>query len=332
MTKPITRTWQQKFFSWLRVVISLLLLLRAFTLIDWQSIQRALPTIQFEWLFLTLLLLWVSNATSGLRWGKIMQAGGFSNPLIEYVRWYFSGGLINQGLPTTLGGDSYRAISALQHTESNLSLQTSQTPNLKSAFYNVALDRSLGFAGNSILGAIGLGLGGYIFNDWLGTTGWILVGVMISGAGFISFLLHFKASRTLIQKTLERLQIHHGMQATMNAWGWPNIIVQIPFAVLIHALTLAAYWGCLKACHVDAPLESLLIGIPAISILMILPISISGWGLRETSLASILGLWHLDTSLVILSSLLYGLITLITFLPGLFRLVVKKTPPEIISL
>lgn len=313
-------------------MISLLLLVRAFTLIDWQSIQSALPKIQFEWLFLTLLLLWVSNATSGLRWGKIMQAGGFSNPLIEYIRWYFSGGLINQGLPTTLGGDSYRAISALHSSEKNHALSNHRTPNLKSAFYNVALDRSLGFAGNSILGAIGLGLGGYIFNDWLGTTGWILCVLMIAGAGLISFLLHFSPSRALLHKTLERMQIHQGLQATMNAWGWPNILLQIPFAVFIHFLTLAAYWGCLKACHVDAPIESLLIGIPAISILMILPISISGWGLRETSLASILGLWHLDTSLVILSSLLYGLITLITFLPGLLRLVVKKIPTEIISL
>lgn len=324
MTNPITRTWKQIFFSWIRVVISILLLARAFTLIDWQNIQTALPSIQFEWLFLTLFLLWVSNATSGLRWGKIMQAGGFSNPLIEYVRWYFSGGLINQGLPTTLGGDSYRAISALHYSNTNLELDVNPKPNLKSSFYNVALDRSLGFAGNSILGAIGLGLGGYIFNDWLGTTGWILLVLMLLGACLISLLLRLKLSRELIQKTLDRLQITNGFQATLYAWGWPKILFQIPYAVMIHFLTLAAYWGCLKACHVEAPIESLLIGIPAISILMILPISISGWGLRETSLASILGLWHLDTSLVILSSLLYGLITLITFLPGLLRLVLKK--------
>jgi len=258
-----------------------------------------------------------------------MQAGGFDHPLIEYVRWYFSGGLINQGLPTTLGGDSYRALSAYHHAKQKESVHDDAIPNMKSAFYGVALDRSLGFAGNSILGAIGLALGGYIFNDWLGNIGWILVVVMVLGAGLITFLIHFQLTSDLIQKTLKRLQINQGFRSTINAWGWPNILFQIPFAVLIHFLTLAAYWGCLKACHVNAPIESLLIGIPAISILMILPISISGWGLRETSLASILGLWHLDTSLVILSSLLYGLITLITFLPGLLRLVVKKNPPEI---
>jgi glycosyltransferase 2 family protein len=308
----------------MRVLISFLLLARAFTLIDWENIEKALPTIQLEWLLLTLLFLWLSNATSGLRWGKIMQVGGFITPLIEYVRWYFSGGLINQGLPTTFGGDSYRAISAYNHSNRNPSISPEQAPNLKLSFYNVALDRSLGFAGNSILGAIGLGLGGYIFNDWLGTTGWILCILMIIGTGLISLLLHMQFSKQIIQKTLLKLDIHNGFQPTIYAWGWPNVIFQIPVAVFIHFLTLAAYWGCLKACHVDAPIESLLIGIPAISILMILPISISGWGIRETSLVSILGLWHLDTSLVILSSLLYGLITLITFLPGLLRLLVKK--------
>jgi len=79
----------------------------------------------------------------------------------------------------------------------------------------------------------------------------------------------------------------------------------------------------MKACHVEAPIESLLISIPAIGLLMLVPISISGWGLRETSLASMLALWGVDHSLVILSSLIYGLTILITFLPGLPRIIQK---------
>ena len=98
---------------------------------------------------------------------------------------------------------------------------------------------------------------------------------------------------------------------------------QILLATVIHFSTLAAFWACLKACHVEAPIEALLIGIPAVGLLMLLPISISGWGLRETSLASMLALWGLDPSLVILSSLLYGITILITFLPGLPRIIQK---------
>ena len=306
------------------------LLARAITMIDWGSIEQALPNIQLSWLAVTLILLWLSNALSGMRWGKIMQAGSFSYPIFQFVRWYFSGGLINQGLPTTLGGDSYRAMCAhqglpkLASVPPDLSLPNDQQPNLKSSFFNVALDRSLGFAGNSLLGAIGLGLGGYIMNDWVSPLGWGLFITMLLGAGLIAFLLQVSFCRPFIEKTLHRLDIKHGLKTMQAAWGWPNISYQIPLAVGIHFLTLAAFWACLKACHISAPIEALLIGIPALGILMILPISISGWGIRETSLASILGLWGLDTSLVILSSILYGLITLLTFLPGIVRLLVKQ--------
>jgi hypothetical protein len=142
----------------------------------------------------------------------------------------------------------------------------------------------------------------------------------------LSLIIYLKPSTIFVEKILHRLQINQGLNALRYAWGWPNILFQIPLAVLIHVLTLAAFWTCVRACHLNAPIEALLIGIPAVSILMILPISISGWGLRETSLAlDCLGLWHLDPSLIILSSLLYGLITLVTLLPGLLRLVVKKT-------
>ena len=307
----------------------MLLLARAFTLIDWKNIQKALPTIEIWWLLLTLVLLWLSNVLSGVRWGKIMQSSGFPHPTIEYVRWYFSGGLINQGLPTTLGGDSYRAISAYNAFSTSIPLneqinRSKQLPNLKSSFFNVALDRSLGFAGNSILGAIGLGIGGAVMSDWLSSAGWILTWIMILGAGVIALIISIKPSKMIIERIFQRLQIQQGIKSIESAWGWPNVIFQIPLAIMIHIFTLMAFWACIRACHLDAPIEALLIGIPAVSILMILPISISGWGLRETSLVGILGLWHLDPSLIILSSLLYGLITLITLLPGLLRLVVKK--------
>lgn len=326
MTTSSQNTLRKKVFLSLRVVFTVILLARVFYIIDWQSIQIALPKIQMYWLILTLCFLWLSNALSGLRWGFIMRSGGFSYPYLEYVRWYFSGGLINQGLPTTIGGDSYRAISAFDAIIGSSLNSLQSQPNRKSAFFNVALDRSMGFAGNSILGAIGLGLGGAVFNDWLSELGWALCIAMLLGAVFITCLIYWPVSRKMYQMTISKLDIKNAYSSTISVWGWPQIIIQIPLAVGIHFLTLAAFWGCLKACQINAPIESLLIGIPALGILMILPISISGWGLRETSLAGILGFWGLDSTLVILSSLLYGLMTFVAFLPGLLRLIIKNRP------
>jgi uncharacterized membrane protein YbhN (UPF0104 family) len=305
----------------IRVIFSVLLLGRAIYSIDWQSLKLALPSIDINWVIVSLIILWVSNALSGARWGGIMAKAGFNNHWWPYVRLYFAGGLINQGLPTTLGGDSYRAYSAHQYLQKN----KAQPRPLSSSILGVLLDRSLGFAGNSILGAIGLALGGAVLGKWVPFIGEVLVVVMLLGALLLGILLKMPTTRNLYSKMLHRFGMMHGVEPTQAAWGIQHTWWQIPLAVFIHFLTLAAFWACLKACHVDAPLEALLIGIPALGILMILPISISGWGLRETSLASILGLWGLDSTLVILSSIVYGLTILITFLPGLPRLIQKNS-------
>jgi len=303
----------------IRLGLSLILLGNAIYSLHWQNLLEALPTIDWQWVFVSLVILWLSNAISGMRWSALMQACGFQHGKWSYIRLYFAGGLINQGLPTILGGDSYRAYQA--HRSLNPS-GLHPTP-MANGILGVLLDRSLGFAGNSILGAIGLAMGGAVLGQWAMPIGKVLLIIMILGVILLGILLQWKTSQQFYLKMLHRLGIRVGLQPSQLAWGLRFTWWQIPLAVLIHVLTLAAFWACLMACHVQAPLESLFIGIPALGLLMILPISVSGWGLRETSLASILGLWGLDSTLVILSSIVYGLTILITFLPGLPRLIQK---------
>jgi len=315
----IKKSFWARYGLYIRLLISVILLTRAFQSIDWQKIEVALPTIDTKWLLLSLALLLISNTISGARWGLIMSHAGFKKNFIAYIRLYFAGGLINQGLPTTLGGDSYRAITSHQQLQS----KEHDPSSLPMSFLGVLLDRSMGFAGNSILGAIGLALGGSVLAAWVPQLGWALLISMLLGALLIAALLRLPRTQYLYVNIMQGLKMPQALAPTQTTWGFPNIWWQIILATGIHFLTLAAFWGCLKACHVQAPIEALLIGIPAIGLLMLVPISISGWGLRETSLASMLALWGLDPSLVILSSLLYGLTILITFLPGLPRIIQK---------
>jgi hypothetical protein len=75
---------------------------------------------------------------------------------------------------------------------------------------------------------------------------------------------------------------------------------------------------------VDAPIEALMIGLPALSLLLMLPISISGWGLREATLSSVLALWGVSPSMTVLASISYGAITVLSVLPGAYFLLKRK--------
>ena len=103
-------------------------------------------------------------------------------------------------------------------------------------------------------------------------------------------------------------------------FSYPIIFMQAFIAVGIHFLNVLAFWFCLKSFGGQAPIVSLMIGLPALSLLMILPISISGWGLREATLSSILVLWGANPSLVVAASISYGAISLLTVLPGIYFL------------
>jgi uncharacterized membrane protein YbhN (UPF0104 family) len=101
-------------------------------------------------------------------------------------------------------------------------------------------------------------------------------------------------------------------------------IAQAAFAIGIHALTILTLLFCLKAYGVDAPIEALMIGLPALSLLLMLPISISGWGLREATLSSVLALWGVSPSMTVLASISYGAITVLSVLPGAYFLLKRK--------
>jgi len=320
----------KKIWPTLRIVLSIALLWKAFSHIDWHSLQDALPKIQVKWLILASLFLILGNTCAGFRWGFLMRVAGFRQRIRKFIELYFTGSLINQGLPTTIGGDSYRAVAALENPMSPQGQRDLSTdfehapPRLRKSFFVVGLDRTLGLAGNSLLGAIGLTIGGDVIGDWAPKLGLTLLILMLLGAIGLGLLLHFPKTRFFYKRFLRKAGLQDAVLVTQQAWGFPKLFLQLPFSIGIHLFTLASFWACLKAMGVDAPIQSLMIGMPALGLLLMLPISISGWGLRETTLAGMLSLWGLAPSMVVLSSILYGAITLITFLPGLPRLLKQR--------
>ena len=101
MKKTFKAVW-----PYLRIVLSLLLLWLAARNIDWQALRETKIAIKPGWFVLALVLLVLANLLAVVRWGWIMRSMGLRQPIWRYITLYFAGGLINQGLPSTIGGDS----------------------------------------------------------------------------------------------------------------------------------------------------------------------------------------------------------------------------------
>jgi len=322
----------------IRILLSIALLWKATSGIDWHTLLDSEIKMEPVWLIAAAIAICCAFICGGLRWGFIMRSAGFEGSLKSYIALYFAGGLINQGLPSTLGGDSYRAITATHFTNDDKLSAAKEldeelhhsvdlghaTPKLRLSFAMTLVDRLLGLAGNNLLGGIGLILGGATLATWGQDLGYAVIGVMLSAGIIIAFILAWTKTRQLLQKILDRLQMNNAMPGIQLAFSWPINIAQALFGVGIHSCTILAFSFCLRAYGAEAPISSLMIGLPALSLLLMLPISISGWGLREATLSSVLALWGVNPSLTVLASISYGAITVLSVLPGAYFLLKRK--------
>jgi glycosyltransferase 2 family protein len=322
----------------IRILLSIALLWKATSGIDWHTLLDSEIKMEPAWLIAAALAICSAFICGGLRWGFIMRSAGFQGSLKSYIALYFAGGLINQGLPSTLGGDSYRAITATHFTNGDKLSGAKEldeelhhavdlghaTPKLRLSFAMTLVDRLLGLAGNNLLGGIGLILGGATIATWGQDLGYAVMCIMILSGAIIAFILAWPKTRQLLQKLLDRLQMNNAMPGIQLAFSWPMNIAQALFGVAIHSCIILAFSFCLRAYGAEAPISSLMIGLPALSLLLMLPISISGWGLREATLSSVLALWGVNPSLTVLASISYGAITVLSVLPGAYFLLKRK--------
>ncbi len=341
ITPKATSGWKailKRAWPTIRILLSIALLWKATSGIDWHTLLNSQIQMQPIWFLAALISMMTAFVCGGYRWGLFMQAVGFPRRIQSYIGLYFAGGLINQGLPSTIGGDSYRAISATHLTSAgdlnkkrqldeelhhSVDLEHSN-PKLRLSFSMVLVDRLLGLAGNNLLGGIGLIIGGATLATWGASLGYAVTAFMIFSGFIIALILAWIPSRKMLQKLLDKFQMNNAMPGIQLAFSWPMNIGQAIFAVSIHFLTILTLLFCLKAYGVEAPIEGLMIGLPALSLLLMLPISISGWGLREATLSSVLALWGVNPSLTVLASISYGAITVISVLPGAYFLLKRK--------
>lgn len=325
----------QFFWVVVRVTLSVLLLWLAARNIDWVALTQSQIELRPGWLVLAWITLILTNALASSRWAWLTRQMGFHGSWMTFCKNYFACGLINQGLPTTIGGDSFRAIAAARQGSRQAQETLADTlhqpidlkhapPKLRQSFVAVVLDRTLGLIGNNILGAIGLVLAGATVAAWLVPVGWLVLAGMVGGMTLFAVLMRFDVPSRLLQRLLARLNMPSAIQGIRVAFGWPYAWFQMGLSLIIHLLTLMAFGFCLRAYGVHAPFEALMIGLPALSLLMMLPISISGWGLRETTLSAVLMLWNVEPGLTVLASVSYGLVTLVTYLPAAFVLLKRK--------
>jgi len=260
------------------------------------------------------LLLVVVIGLGAVRWRLVAACLGVPLPLATTIRLSFEGLFFSQALPSTVGGDAVRAFRAAR-----LGLP------VRDVVHGVILDRLIGLIGLLVLVAIGFaGLAARI-PDFKGAG---LAGLMIIGIGGAVALFGLGA----LPDRLRRLRLV-AMGAALSEAAWQ--VLTTPFtagatllvSVVIHVLTVVSV--ALLAAGLNAPigLVDCFLVVPAALLVAAVPISIAGWGVRESAMMggfALLGVGDGADALAL--SVLFGGMLIVTSLPGGLLWLIVGTP------
>jgi uncharacterized membrane protein YbhN (UPF0104 family) len=245
---------------------------------------------------------------SAWRWRYTAGRLGQEFPLSWAVAEYYRATLLNQVLPGGVAGDVSRAWR-----------HAGPGGGGGAAVSAVVLDRLSGQAVMTGVAAMsGLAL--------LAT----VPGSGVAGLGVVAatLLLLFLAGPLLIRGLLRLPPVARVAADARVALLGSALPAQLATSLGVVASYLAVFVMAARSVGVDTPLPTLLPLVAPVLVTMLLPVTVAGWGLREGAAAA---LWHsvgLTPADGVAVSVAYGLLVLVSSLPGLLFLGVGPRRPS----
>ncbi|MBD3823582.1 MAG: flippase-like domain-containing protein [Epsilonproteobacteria bacterium] len=293
-----------------KLLITIVMFYFLFQYVDFANLIEILAKSHGGFILIALLFQLGSTFLAAYRWRLIMQLINFSERVSYYVQSYFKGSFFNQVLPSSIGGDAVRIIDLTQ-----------KGYDKKEAFYGIFVDRVVGLVGLLVLNFIST----LLFFDAFESDFALLI-LFVSFAGITGFAALFLSEKVEFLGRYKFLDLFHRLARRLNAlYGSKTLLTKhIAISVGVHILTILTLYALAWSIDFDMPLEIFFIALPPVFLLTILPISLAGWGIREGAMVGIFMLIGVDSAQVMAMSILYGILLIISAMPGAYFWVKSK--------
>ena len=292
----------------LRIIVSAALLVVLITKIPSDTVQpkdTGAGTLTF--LIAALALTFAGFLLSAWRWQRVLAVFDVHVPIRTLLGHYLAGQFVGNVLPSTVGGDVLR-----------MSRATSSTGSSDVAFASVVIERLTGFVALPLLTCIGL-----LIKPSLLDVQHAWISLVIAGATVVALfvILVVAGSPALAGRFAKRENwmrfigaVHIGVDRMRREPRRTTSVIIA--AVAYQASVVAAVWCAIHALGVSVPDGAVLAFVPAVAMAQVLPISLSGLGIREGLLVLLLHPLGVPTGKAIGVGLLWYGMTLVVSLLG----------------
>lgn len=252
-----------------------------------------------------LLVFFLLPALSALRWRLACRIAGIDGPFRQHVAIQWIANFVGQVLPSNVGIEGMR-----------IWLYGRRIGGFGAAVSGVVADRIAGLTVLLLLVVAGYPLQSVVTTDPVGRSVLtsLAAGALIGLAGGL-VLLHPAAFRLLSFGALKRLVPVARQVRTMITTPGGTVLVLLA-AAAIHGLTIVAIALFFAALGPVPDAATLTVIVPAALLVLVAPLSIAGWGIREGAFVFLFGFAGVPVETSLAVSILFGLSLIAASLPG----------------
>ena len=277
-----------------KAATSIFLLYFSLRWVNVNALPSRLSWFEPAWIALALGLLTAQVALLAVRWRKIAAACGANLAFAPALQLSFIATFFNQVLPSTVGGDGAR-----------IWLLARKGAGWARATYSVLIDRIVGVFALALIVIACLPWTFELIHDPTARTVLLMIGFG-AVAGAVIFVLIGTRFRQLLDRWTLTQHLSAAARVAATLCGSFHSIPIFAYSIAIHFVTIAAAWCCIKTIALPVSFPQVLFLMPPVLLVSTIPISIAGWGVRESSMIVAFAFAGLAQSDGLALSILFG--------------------------
>ena len=290
-----------------RLLVAVALIALLFRNLDVTHLVHRLLNLSWQGTAAAISLVFLAIVISAWKWGLILRARQHPLPFLTLLRLYFVGLFFNNVLPTAVGGDAVRAWEA-----------TKETQEVPEAVGSVVSERLIAGVALGMTALLGLP---FIESD--SSTAKMVALFLVIDVAMVALFLVPKVAEGIVGKALPnrlatlKAVVAQTVQVVRDTLRNPRLFVTILLLSVIFQICVAGVNAAIfQALGAPVSLAHCVIYTPMIFTLAMLPISISGFGVREAAYWYFFSQVGVGQAEAVATSLLFFVIVGICSLPG----------------
>jgi glycosyltransferase 2 family protein len=264
------------------------------------------------WVLLSVFFTIVTVPPMAWRWQRLLAARGVHEPVRWLTRAYFVSYAVGQVLPTSVGGDASRIYETARRNPGYATPITG----------SVLLERAIGGAVTLVLTGIGflLAIGRYSIGPYLWIEAVFVIGTIAAGVVFFSRRVRGRLGFVVVLSRRLRVEklvraVYEGIHGYRDHVGTLLLVAAVTF-VLQFSRVIAIYASA-RAVGIHLSLLPYIVLGPLLFLVMLVPFTVNGLGVREAFFVSFLGKLGIGADPAFACGFLFFIMTVMLALPGL---------------